>query len=57
MIGIIINIKAEINLAKTTPNILTGEVIINCSVPLFLSPEIDHIVSNGVININPYNAV
>ena len=45
------------NFANTTPNILTGDVIIIWSVPLFLSPDIVHIVSSGVMNISPYNAV
>lgn len=55
--GITIKSNADKNFAITTPNILTGDVNSNWSVPDFLSPENVHIVRSGTINISPYNAV
>ena len=55
--GININKNADKNFAITTPNMLTGDVNKSWSVPDFLSPENDHIVISGIINISPYNAV
>ena len=40
----------------TTPTMLTGDVNINCSVPVFLSSANILIVSIGTVIINPYNA-
>ena len=40
------------NLPNTTPEIFTGDVNINCSVPLFLSSANILIVNTGVTNVN-----
>ena len=48
--------NAAKNFPKTTPTILTGDVNISCSVPVFLSSENILIVSIGAIIISPYNA-
>ena len=45
--GITIKSNADKNFAITTPNILTGDVNSNWSVPDFLSPENVHIVRSG----------
>ena len=55
-VTIITHIAAK-NFPNTTPTILTGDVNINCSVPVFLSSANILIVNIGAIIIKPYNAV
>ena len=48
----IITPNAAKNFPNTTPTMFTGDVSINCSVPVFLSSAIVLIVSIGTIKVN-----